>query len=62
MDEPTAGVDAASQASLVRTLQRLVAQGLTLLIVTHEVAPLAGVLTRVVLVEDGRITRETVTP
>jgi zinc transport system ATP-binding protein len=58
MDEPTAGVDAASQAGLARTLQRLVAQGLTLLIVTHEVEPLAEVLTRVVVVEDGRISRE----
>ncbi|HYJ74806.1 MAG TPA: metal ABC transporter ATP-binding protein [Kineosporiaceae bacterium] len=62
MDEPTAGVDAASQASLVRTLQRLVAQGLTLLIVTHEVAPLADVLTRVVVVEDGRIARDSRRP
>jgi zinc transport system ATP-binding protein len=58
MDEPTAGVDAAHQASLIGTLSRLVAQGLTLLIVTHELAPLADVLTRVVLVEDGRITRD----
>jgi zinc transport system ATP-binding protein len=42
----------------VRTLSRLVAQGLTLLVVTHEVAPLLDVLTRVVVVEDGRITRD----
>jgi zinc transport system ATP-binding protein len=62
MDEPTAGVDAANQASLARTLERLVAQGLTLLIVTHEIEPLAGVVTRVVTVEDGRIVREGVLP
>jgi zinc transport system ATP-binding protein len=58
MDEPTAGVDAASQVTLVRTLGRLVAQGLTLVVVTHEVGPLLDVLTRVVVVEDGRITRD----
>jgi zinc transport system ATP-binding protein len=62
MDEPTAGVDAANQASLARTLERLVAQGLTLLIVTHEIEPLAGVVTRVVTVEDGRIVREALLP
>ena len=41
MDEPTAGVDPANQASLVRTLQRLVRGGTTLLIVTtRALAPL----------------------
>ena len=46
------------RAVLPQLLQHLVAQGLTLLIVTHEVEPLADVLTRVVLVENGRIARE----
>jgi zinc transport system ATP-binding protein len=58
MDEPTAGVDAQSQERLVATLGRLVEQGLTLLIVTHEIAPLAAILTRVVELQDGRITRD----
>jgi zinc transport system ATP-binding protein len=55
MDEPTAGVDPANQASLARTLGRLVEQGMTLLIVTHEIAPLLPILTRVVTVDGGRI-------
>lgn len=55
MDEPTAGVDAESQQRLVTTLERLVDQGLTLLIVTHEITPLRRVLTRVVTLEDGRV-------
>ncbi len=55
MDEPTAGVDAASSESLTRTLARLVDDGLTLLVVTHDVAPLAPILTRVVAVSDGRV-------
>ena len=58
MDEPTAGVDAAGQESLARTLARLVGQGLTLVIVTHETEPLAGLLTRVVELRDGRVVRD----
>ncbi|MFN8076134.1 MAG: metal ABC transporter ATP-binding protein [Kineosporiaceae bacterium] len=55
MDEPTAGVDHAQQERLTATLQRLVAEGLTLVVVTHELQALAPVLTRVVTVEAGRL-------
>lgn len=55
MDEPTAGVDAVSAEALTATLARLVADGRTLLVVTHDVAPLAPILTRVVAVADGSI-------
>lgn len=58
MDEPTAGVDAENQASLVQTLGRLVQQGLTLLVVTHEIAPLCPILTRVVTLDAGRLVRD----
>jgi zinc transport system ATP-binding protein len=58
MDEPTAGVDAESQANLVATLSRLVASGLTLVIVTHDVEPLRPLLTRVVAMADGRIVHD----
>ncbi len=58
MDEPTAGVDAASQRSLATTLERLVARGLTLLVVTHELAPLAGIVDRVVAMEHGRVVHD----
>lgn len=56
MDEPTAGVDAASQAALATVLARVSAGGTTLLVVTHETGPLAGVLTRAVVVDSGRLT------
>jgi zinc transport system ATP-binding protein len=56
MDEPTAGVDAASQAALATVLARVSAAGTTLLVVTHETGPLAGVLTRAVVVDSGRLT------
>jgi len=55
MDEPTAGVDAESQAGLVRTLGRLAEAGLTLLVVTHEVTPLRAILTRAVALRDGLV-------
>jgi zinc transport system ATP-binding protein len=55
MDEPTAGVDAASQAALATVLARLSAAGTTLLVVTHETGPLSGVLTRAVVVDSGRL-------
>ena len=56
MDEPTAGVDQASQQALARSVTRLVALGVTLVIVTHEVGPLAGVVTRAIVMADGHIT------
>jgi zinc transport system ATP-binding protein len=58
MDEPTAGVDRASQQALAASITRLVDRGVTLLVVTHEVGPLAGVLTRSVVVRDGRIVHD----
>jgi zinc transport system ATP-binding protein len=58
MDEPTAGVDADGQESLARTLTRLVGQGLTLVVVTHEIEPLVGLLTRVVELREGRVVRD----
>ena len=58
MDEPTAGVDAAGQENLARTLGRLVGQGLTLVVVTHEIEPLAGLLTRIVELRDGHVVRD----
>jgi zinc transport system ATP-binding protein len=55
MDEPTAGVDLASQEVLSQVLARLAARGATMLIVTHELRALGGVLTRIVQVDGGRI-------
>lgn len=56
MDEPTAGVDQASQQALATAVARLVELGVTLMIVTHEVGPLAAVVTRSIVMQDGRIT------
>jgi len=55
MDEPTAGVDLASQEILSQVLGRLAERGTTMLIVTHELRALHGVLTRIVELDGGRI-------
>ena len=55
MDEPTAGVDAASQEALAAVLANVSARGTTLVVVTHEVGALAGVLTRAVVADHGSI-------
>lgn len=55
MDEPTAGVDVASQRLLVDVIAALVDDGATLLVVTHEVAALAPVLRRAIIVDAGRV-------
>lgn len=56
MDEPTAGVDLASQQVLSQVLARLAARGTTMLIVTHELQAVRGVLTRIVQINGGQIT------
>lgn len=53
MDEPTAGVDAASQQLLADTLAGLVERGKTVLLVAHELGPLEPLVTRAVVLRDG---------
>lgn len=55
MDEPTAGVDRASQAVLAGVLQRLGETGTTMLVVTHELSALRGVVDRILEVDLGRL-------
>ena len=55
MDEPTAGVDVANQHVLSTVLARLADRGTTMVIVTHELAALAGIVTRIVMVRGGHI-------
>jgi zinc transport system ATP-binding protein len=55
MDEPLAGVDADSQQALADTLAALAGDGVTQLIVLHELGPLDPIITRVVAMENGRI-------
>jgi len=54
MDEPTAGVDASQQRALARALRVLADRAVTMVVITHEVGPLAGVVRRAVVLEEGR--------
>ncbi|MQY02711.1 metal ABC transporter ATP-binding protein [Actinomadura macrotermitis] len=58
MDEPTAGVDAASQAALAATLGSLAAQGRTVVLVAHGLGPMEDLITRTIHLDHGRILRE----
>ncbi|GIF72300.1 metal ABC transporter ATP-binding protein [Asanoa siamensis] len=58
LDEPTAGVDAASQAAFAGALGEFVAGGGTVLLVAHELGPLKPVISRCVVVHHGEIAHE----
>ena len=55
MDEPTAGVDTASQDALAEVLARLAADGTSMVVVTHELEALRDLVTRVVCMESGHV-------
>jgi zinc transport system ATP-binding protein len=55
MDEPTAGVDLASQEVLSQVLARLTGAGATMLIVTHELQAVRAVITRIIQLRQGAI-------
>ncbi len=57
-DEPTGELDAATGAALIALLQRLNADGLTCVLVTHDAA-LAQSAQRVITMKDGRIVQDT---
>ena len=56
LDEPTAGVDAESQTLLSDALGALSAAGTTILLIAHEIGPLAPLVTRLVCLGDGGVT------
>ncbi|MET0426206.1 MAG: metal ABC transporter ATP-binding protein [Actinoplanes sp.] len=58
LDEPTAGVDAASQEAFADALGRFESAGGTILLVAHELGPLRPLIDRAVVVHDGRIVHD----
>ena len=54
MDEPTAGVDASHQRALADTLRTLAGRRVTMLVVSHEIGPLVSIVSRAVVMHDGR--------
>ncbi|MBC2962050.1 metal ABC transporter ATP-binding protein [Nocardioides deserti] len=55
LDEPTAGVDLPNQRALAEALGTLSSTGSTIVLVTHELGPLAPLVDRTVVLRDGRI-------
>jgi len=55
LDEPTAGVDLPNQQALARALAELKRRGATILLVAHELGPLAELVDRAVVMRDGRV-------
>ncbi|MEJ5945709.1 metal ABC transporter ATP-binding protein [Pseudokineococcus basanitobsidens] len=58
LDEPLAGVDAASAGALAGTLAALADHEVTILVVTHEVGPLADVVDRALVLSHGRLVHD----
>lgn len=55
LDEPLAGVDAASQTALAETLGTLAEAGTTIIIVLHELGPIFPLVTRIVHMSAGEV-------
>ncbi len=55
LDEPTAGVDLPNQQVLADALAALKARGATIVLVAHELGPLAPLIDRTVVMRNGRI-------
>jgi zinc transport system ATP-binding protein len=58
LDEPTAGVDAENQQRLAQVLRDLRDAGATVLVVTHELGPLAELVSRVIVMTHPEHTDE----
>lgn len=55
LDEPTAGVDLPNQQALTDALRALATRGATIVLVAHELGPMAALVERAVVMRDGRI-------
>ncbi|MEV4707019.1 metal ABC transporter ATP-binding protein [Actinoplanes sp. NPDC049316] len=62
LDEPTAGVDVASQEAFAKALAGFVERGGTVLLVAHELGPLEPLIDRAVVVHHGLIAYEGAVP
>lgn len=58
LDEPVAGVDLPSQRAFAAALTRLTAQGTTIVVVLHELGPLAPLIRRAVVLRHGAVVHD----
>lgn len=62
LDEPLAGVDAASQQAFAETMTQLRDEGRAVLVVLHEPGPLEPLLSRAVVLRHGRVVHDGAPP
>ncbi len=62
LDEPTAGVDTASQEAFAGALRDFAADGGTVLLVAHELGPLRPLISRAVVVHQGVVAHDGAVP
>lgn len=62
LDEPVAGVDLPSQQAFATVLDRLVADGTTVVVVLHEVGPLSRLVSRAVVLRHGAVVHDGAPP
>ena len=55
LDEPFTGLDDASSSSLVERLEELRANGCIILLATHDLESIDGLINRAVMLRDGRV-------
>jgi ABC-type multidrug transport system ATPase subunit len=55
LDEPFTGLDDASSAALVRRLETLRATGCIVLVATHDLETVEGIIDRAIMLRDGRL-------
>jgi branched-chain amino acid transport system ATP-binding protein len=55
LDEPVSGMNPAEKADFMRTLERIRAKGVTVLLVEHDMRTVMGVSDRIVVLNQGRI-------
>jgi zinc transport system ATP-binding protein len=58
LDEPTAGIDAASQVAFAAAVGRFAAAGGTTVLVAHELGPLQDLVSRAVVLHHGRVVHD----
>jgi ribose transport system ATP-binding protein len=58
LDEPTAGIDIGSKAEIVALIREMARRGKAILLISSESAELLAAADRIVIMRDGRITRE----
>ena len=55
LDEPTTGLDGPGQSEILKQVQKLAGSGKTVIVISHSVEDLLGVVDRLVVLEGGRL-------